>query len=267
MSRMLALIDAGWESVRSAATCGRRAAALAQATRLLAHPNLPASVAAEAHRLAGALQTEADRFSEARRHFRAAMALEPNCARTRYLLGLAHEQDLHGCDRRAALCFRRASELEPSNAVYRAAFGRAAVRCGRVKTGVRELLVAADAAAADVSVIRVVTEGLIEAGRLQVARRLLTKSRFRNPNSRELAALWERVRFETARRSQRELRGTTRHWQDAEFATDGGRVVLPFVRVVTDAVEKAPEEVIVRRDVVSLPQPHFPRLRVRNADR
>jgi hypothetical protein len=75
---MLNLIGAGWESVRFTAKHGRRTDALTQTTRLLAHPDLPALVAAEAHQLAGELLTEAEQYSAARRHLRAAAALEPN---------------------------------------------------------------------------------------------------------------------------------------------------------------------------------------------
>src|SRR5262245_42571199 len=267
MSRTLTLIDSGWESVRSSAKHGRRTDALARATRLLARPDLPASVAAEAHRLAGELLSDAERYSEARRHLRAAAALEPSCARTFHLWGLAQELDPHGCDRRAALCFRQASELEPANAQYRAAFGRAAMRCGATKTGKQALLAAADAAPGDVAVMRVVIDGLLEAGKLKTARRVLTKARFLNPSNRELAALWNRMQFKAAGRGKTELRSAARHRQDAEFAMDGGRAALPFVRVVDEGTGDAAEVSSVRRDVVSLPKPHFPRLKVRKADR
>lgn len=264
MSRTLTFFDAAWEAVRSSASRGDRASTLSHVIRLLARPDLPATVAAEAHRLAGELQTEAERYPEARRHFRATAALEPNCARTFYLWGLSEERDPSGSDRQAAKCFRRASALEPENAAYRASFGRAAVRAERPKTGVRELLAATTAAPGDVPVVRIATEGLLEAGRLSAARRVLAGARFLNPTgraNRELIALWERLQFEQARRVQR---ATTRHRHDAELATDGGRVVLPYVRLV--GVESASEG-MVRRDVVSLPQPHFPRLLRRNADR
>lgn len=270
MSRMLGLIDAGWRSIRSSAEHGRRFDALTSATRLLARPDLPASVAAEAHRLAGELHSEAERYSEARRHLRAAAALGPSCAKTFYLWGLAIERDPNGCDRRAALRFKRATELDATNHLYRAAFGRAAVYCGRAKLGVRELLATATAAPGDVSVLRVVVDGLIEAGKLNAARGVLTKARFLRPGDRELVSLGERVRFEAARSEQRkfrEQRQTTRYRQDADFATDGGRVVLPFVRVMADGESKAGQGGEVRRDVLSLPRPHFPRLKTGKAER
>ena len=275
MSRMLALIGAGWASVRSSATHSRhRADALARVTRLLARPDLPAPVAAEAHQLAGELLIAAERYTEARRHLRSATTLAPTCARAYYLRGLASERDPHGCDRRAALSFRQAANLEPGNALYRAAFGRAAVRCDRVRLGVRALLAAADAAPGELPVVRIVVEGLTEAGRTTAARKILTKARFLcvgQPAAHELAALGERVRFEAARCEQR---GTTRHRQDAEHATDGGRVVLPFLRVTNDTLETEKQtgtetrtQPVVRRDVVSFPRPHFPRPRAGHADR
>jgi hypothetical protein len=271
MSRTLTLIGAGWASVRSSAAHGRRTDTLNRLRSLLARPDLPTSVACEAHRLAGELLVEAERYPKARRHLRLAAGIAPTQAQTFYLWGLAHERDPHGCDRLAAKQFRKASELEPGNSTYRAAFGRAAVRCDRLKRGVRELLTAAVAAPGDVAVIRVVTEGLIEAGRLDAARRVLNKARFLCfgiAKDRELVDLWERVRFETARCVQRE---TTRHRQDAEFATDGGRVVLPFVRLAketrTGTKSESDSSESTRRDVVSMPRPHFPRLRVRRADR
>jgi hypothetical protein len=271
MSKMLALIGAGWASVRSSVVHDRRPDSLSRLTRLLARPDVPAPVAADAHRLAGELLSDAQQHPEARRHLRAAAALEPAHARTFYLWGLAHERDPHGDDRRAAFRFRKASTLEPENALYRAAFGRAAVRCDRVKSGARELLAAAAAAPADLAVLRVVTDGLLEAGRLNAARRVLTAARFRcrdGVRERELLALVERVRFEAARRGQREHGGATRHRQGAEFAMVGGRVVLPFIRVETETgTTGRGNGREVRRDVVSFPRPHFPRLRVRKADR
>ncbi|MBA4065194.1 MAG: hypothetical protein C0501_16065 [Isosphaera sp.] len=262
MSRTLTLIDAGWEAVRTAA---HRPDTLARTTRLLARPDLPAGVAAEAHALAGEVFLGADRFPEARRHLRAAAALRPDRARLFYLWGLALERDPHGCDRRAAVRFRKAAGLEPANHLYRAAFGRAAVRCGRAKAGVRALRAAAVAAPGDVAVVRVVAEGLLEAGRLAAARRVVTAARFLCPGSRDVAALWGRVRFETARQARRGRRGATRHRQDAEVATDGGRVVLPFAR--PDGGSKSAAGGAVRRDVVSFPRPHLARLRARKADR
>jgi tetratricopeptide (TPR) repeat protein len=270
MSRTLTLVHAGWESVRQIAARGRHADALHQLTLLLARPDLPSALVAEGHRLAGELALALDRYSTARRHLKAAAALEPEHAATRYLCGRAWEEDPDGCDRRAAICFRKAATLEPTSALYRAAFGRAAARCGKVKFGAREMLGAAADAPGDGEVIRLAVRGLLEVGKPGEARRVLARAKFLRPDDRELAMLWERVKFETARLTQRKMaktREATRHAQDAPFATDGDRVVLPFVRIADTRPARAADGGTMRRDTISFPRPHFPRLLARKADR
>jgi hypothetical protein len=264
---MLTLIQAGWSSIRVSAEQGRRTDALTRLARLLSRDDVPTPIAADAHRLAGELLTDAEQYARARRHLRAAAALEPRHARTHYLWALAHERDPHGCDRRAAMRFHAAARLEPASALYRACFGRAAVRCGGLTRGVRDLLAAADQAPGDLAAIRVVIDGLVEAGRPETARRVLNRIGFLYRDAvraRELRSLSERVRFVAAKREQRGERGTTRHGQDAGFARDGGRVVLPFIRIAPTEATRVGER--VRRDVISLPRPHFPRLHSRRAD-
>jgi tetratricopeptide (TPR) repeat protein len=262
---MLSLVHAGWDSTRALARAGRRSAAVAQLNRLLAVPGLPASVAADARRLAGELLTDAGKYAEARRHLRAAAKLEPGHARTQYLLGLAWERDPDGCDRRAAVRYKKALAGEPANALYRAAFGRAAARCGMARRGVRELIAAAHAAPADPAVVRVVVGGLTEAGRLGAARRVLVAARFARPGCGELLGLWNRLRFEAARVGQKDHRRT----EDAGAAREGGVVLLPFLRVAGAGRKPAPagRGPKVRRDVISLPRPHLARRRARRADR
>lgn len=267
MSRTLALISAGWDSAQAAASRGSRGEALQGLRNLLARPGLPAEIAGDAHRLAGEIELEGERFVRARRHFRAAAQLSPCHARTLYLWGLAQEQDPHGSDLIAARKFRQAAKLEPENAVYRAAYGRAAIRCERIDHGVRELLEAADKAAGNIPIVRVVVEGLIEARRFGTARRVLMQARFlalRAADDREIESLDDRVRFETARCKQREA---SRRRLDADFAMEGGRAVLPFIRTVavaTDGTEKVGTN--VRRDVLTITRPHLPRFKVRRAD-
>lgn len=262
MSRTLTLLDSGWVCARALARAGRRTDALALLGRLLSRPDLPAAVAADARRLAGELELEGERYGAARRHLRAAAAAEPGHAGTHYKLGLAHERGPHGDDRRAAARFKKASDLEPANPLYRAAFGRAAVRCDAVRTGVRALLAAAGAAAGNVPVLRVVVGGLLEAGKPAAARRVVEQARFLCPENRELTAIRERVRFEVARRRQQ----NERRKQDAPFATDGEFVLLPFVRVVGGSGRPTPAGTI-RFDRGSQPRPHLARVRAPRADR
>lgn len=261
-STTLTLVEAAWEAARSAAARGRKADALAQAERLLARPDLSPAVTQSARRLAGELALELGRYATARRELRAASKSDAACARTRFLLGRAWEEDPDGCDRRAAICFRSAVTRDADSALYRAAFGRAAMRCGIVKRGSRELVRAADMALADAEVVRIAVEGLLEAGCPARARAVLVKARFARPHAAELGALSERVKFESARRAQKKARSgsareTTRYAQDARFATDGDRVTLPFLRVFDGTP---------RRDTGSVPRPHLARLPRKKAD-
>jgi tetratricopeptide (TPR) repeat protein len=219
--------------------------------------------------MAGELLVQAEQYREARLHLRMAAQIEPTHAQTYYFWGLAFERDPHGCDYQAAKKFGKAIKLAPEDPKYRAALGRAAVRSDRKKRGIRELHAAAGLAPGDVAVIRVVTEGLIEAGQLKMAGRVLNRARFlsfESSKDRELVALMERVWFESARCEQREAK---RHRQDADFARDGGRMVIPFIRKVkrTGGGTGPKTNGSTRRDVVSLPKPHFPRLRIGRADR
>jgi hypothetical protein len=280
MSRTLTLLGAGWESVRTTAQRGQRAGALKRLTQMLARPDVPVASAAEWHQFAGELALDIARYTTARSHLKAAARLSEQ-ANTRFLLGKAWEEDPNGCDRRAAVCFKTATALEPTNPLYRACFGRAAARCGKVKLGAREMLAAAQVAPGDVSVLRVTVSGLLEIGKAADARHVLATARFLRPGDLDLAALWERVKFETARLGQVERRGktaklektreNTRYAQDAHFATEGDRVILPFVRLADDTdpskAAKGPTGGTVRRDGASFPRPHLARFGARKADR
>ena len=264
MSRTLTLIDAGWESVRATADRGQRADALGRLTRLLARPDVPAAQVAEGHRFAGELALGLGRYATARRHLRATAAMEPTLAGTHYLAGRAWEEDPDGCDRKAAIRYRAAAKLDPANPLYRAAFGRAAARCGKVKFGCHAMLSAAEQAPGDAAVIRVAVNGLLEVGQAASARQVLLTARFLCPANAELAALWERVRFETARQAQRKTKthANTRYAQDAQFATDGDRVTLPFVALAHDThPSSGGEGGTVRKDTASFPRPYLARPR------
>ncbi|AWM37827.1 hypothetical protein GobsT_41430 [Gemmata obscuriglobus] len=268
MSRTLTLIQTGWESIRATATSGRKTDALAQLDRLLARPDVPADILRDGSKLAAELALDGGRFVAARRHLKTVLALDASDARACYLTGRAWEEDPDGCDRRAMLAYRKATLLDGTNATFRAAFGRAAVRCGKVKCGAREMRAAADQTPGNIEVIRVVVRGLLEANRPSAARKVLERASFLNPGGAELTSLFGRVRFETARQAQRQAEKAseyTRHAQDAQFARDGDRVLLPFVRIAGGIGPKR-DDVAVRTDVVSFPRPHFARLRSGKAD-
>ncbi len=262
MSRMLTFLHDGWACARTLARAGRRADALANLTRLLAAPDLPAPVAADARRLAAEVCLDLLRFAAARRHLRAALALEPASADTHALVGRSFEDDPLGEDGRAARWYAKAMRLAPGVAKHAAAFGRAAVRCGRVKRGLKALRTAAAIAPGNAAVVRVLVDGFLETGRVDDARGVVRKARFLRAAGRELDRLEARIRFEAARRGQTKQRKT----QDATPATDGDFASLPFVRLVgADARPAIPG--VIRHDFGSHPRPHVHRLRANRADR
>jgi hypothetical protein len=270
MSRTLTLLDAGWASVSQSAARGHAAGALKQLSLLLARPDVPAARAAEWHRFAGELAFRLGRYATARRHLSAAVRLQGDHAEGWFLFGRAWEDDPSGCDRRAAVCFKRASVFDAANPLYRAHFGRAAARCGKVKRGRRAMLAAADLT--NGPAVRVAVRGLLEVGCVADARRVVAAARFARPASGDLAALWELVKFESARAGQRRARReNARDAQDAPFATEGDRATLPFLRVVDDTDPSPAGRGFgggtVRHDVASFPRPHLARLALRNADR
>lgn len=259
MSPRLALVGCGMEVARLHARKGRKNDARKQALQLLRRSDLTVAEAADAHRVIGEIELDAEHFAKARKHLRAALSLEPEHARTWFLAGLANERDPHGDDHRAACCFRKASRFATENAAYRAAFGRAAIRCDRLKRGVRELMLCSEAALKDASLLEVVIEGLLEAGKTAEANRIVTQARFLCPGAGGIRRLQDRVRYETARRGQRRASST----QDAGPETDVGARLLPFLRVVRSANGCKTPPANVRQDAASFPRPHLPRLRSR----
>jgi Flp pilus assembly protein TadD len=244
---MLTLNDAAWASARELAGSGRRADALAILTPLLARPGLPAGLATKAHRLAAALHLRGDRYSSARRHLYAAAKAEPGNADTQYQLGIAFEDDPYGCDERAARRFRKATRLDPRNAVYWAALGRAAVRVNRVIYGVRAIRKAVALAPTDPAVLAVVVEALRDASRPRLAWKFICRARFLAPSEVSLRRLSDRVKFDQACGRQQRVHLT------------GTPSVLPFVRVVSPCGASR----VVRRDGGSTAAPHIGRLKVR----
>jgi Flp pilus assembly protein TadD len=246
---MLTFHDAVWASARDCAAAGRRADALAFLAPLLSAPDAPPRLVRLAHRLAGRLHAATQNYRMTRKHLLAAAKLDPNCAEVQYELGLAFERDPYGCDRRAARRFRRAVALAPKEPRYAAALGRALVRTNRVRAGVTWLTIAATGAPADPAILAVVTDGLCDAGRPRLARKLVAKARFLAPADRAILKLWDEVNYaEAAARSR-----------TPTSAVGRGPALLPFLQVVRD--DRPSGGGVIRRDAMSRPAPHLGRLR------
>ena len=178
MSMMLTFSDAAWAQARTLAVEGRKAESLAALAPLLGPAEVPRRLRLLAHRLAARLHHATGRYRAARRQLYAAARLEPYTAEIHYEIGQAFEMDPMGCDRRALRRYRQACELSPRDARFRAALGRALVRNNRVPHGLAELRAAAKLAPLDALVLRVVMEGLSEAGESQEAFDTVAKAQF-----------------------------------------------------------------------------------------
>lgn len=245
MSRMLSLPFHAW--TRASATL-RADDARRRLELVVAMAALPAEELARAHRMLGDHFYRKGRFAQARNQLRSAIRLNPNCLESVLELARAWEEDPYGSDRNAAVYYRRATKLDANSAIAWASLGRAGVRIQRDDLAKRAIRKAIQLAPADAGVLGIVVDGLRESGRLKAALRIATRARFRNPKSKAIQELVDRVRFEMARVSRR---GT------GSSANIGGSNVLPFVRVVgSDGRRRT-----VRLDDASQPAPMSIRLR------
>ena len=241
MSMTLPFADAVWAAARAQAVAGDKHAALTTLTPLLSAA-APDRLRLLAHRLAGRLHFAAGRHHAARKHLYAAARVSPLTAEIHFEIGQAFEADPYGCDRRAARRFRRAVKLAPRVARFAAALGRSLVRRNKLAAGVRHLRAAAALAPTDVDVLRVVADGLADAGRPAEAFALVNAARFSAAGGRELAKLAADARFRLAAGPKRTRR--------------------PALKLVTAGG-------VERRDAgrLAVPGPHFTRLRAYYSDR
>jgi Flp pilus assembly protein TadD len=249
---MLTFHDAVWASARECAANGRRAEALTRLAPLLSSPDTPPALLLLAHRLAARVRAAGENYRAARKHLFAAADLAPQTAEIHYELGVAFERDPYGCDRRAARRFRKAVKLNPREAKYAAALGRALVRINRVRAGVKYLRTAAELAPSSAVVLKVVADGLCDANRANEAARLVTKARFLAPADAKLRKLADDVRYAVAQQAQRCGGGRK---------VGAGPTMLPFLWVETGERGSPNAGGIVRRDTVSRVAPHMGRLR------
>jgi hypothetical protein len=249
MTTTLSLGSAGYVAAKAAAAAGRKAESHRLCSTLLATPGLSPTMTARVRRLAAALDAGAGRHTAARRHLRAAARVDPEHAGTRFRLAQAYEHDPFGSDLLAAKHYRAAAQRERGNALYRAAFGRTAVKAGFRKAGCRALVRAAKLAPTDLAVLALAVDGLLHAGRIRTARRLVTPARFLAGPNGKIAAMMHRVRYAELWNGQQTPRSNS---------------ILPFIRVQSTGPSQ-PVPVIVRKDAASRPKSHLVRRPVRKS--
>ena len=259
MSRMLAFHEAVWATACDRATRGRRRDAMKTLDPLLSgSPDVPPRLVLLAHRLAARIQVAAGRYGPTRRHLRAAEQLDPRSSEIQYELGIAHEDDPYGCDRRAARRFKKALALGPGQAKYLAALGRALVRINRVRSGVANLTAAAARTPANPAVLTVVMDGLIDAGKVRTAWRIISRARFLAPADAKIRRLWDQARYALA--GAKQTRGR-------RVRVGTGPALLPFVRLSLVGRTSHAGGGVLRRDAGSRTGPHFGRARLNRTER
>ncbi len=226
MSRMLTFFETGFASATALAETGRYTAARRALCGLQAACDLEPTSALRLHSTAAEWALRSERYSEARRHLRRALKLDPTDAAGHFALGRAHEADPFGCDRMAVRRYRKATKLNANEPKYRAALGRALVRVDNVLAGVKILCRAAEAAPSDPEVLEIVSEGLREAGRADEAFRVMSHARFLAPDDRAIKKLWDRSRFGLTAATQQARQNSDERSRPTENAA-----VLPFLRV------------------------------------
>ena len=249
MSRMLSLLDAGLATAAHQFRTGRTASAAATLDQLRGGAGGPAA-AVRVLRAAAVVAASAEKYRRARKLLNEAIALDPTDAGLWFEMGRAYEDDPHGDDRKAARRYKKAAQLNANEPKYKAALGRAMVRINEVGSGVRVLCRAADAAPTDAEVLGVVAEGLREAGRAELAFKLLSKARFLAPTDRGIEHLWARAKFDMLAERQHGTHGKTHP------------ASIPMLRVFNDA----PVLQKTRTDRHHTPAPHIARLRAFRSD-
>ena len=245
MSRMLTSTTEELERVTRLADRGRIAEARFILLELTLREGLSNDEAFRIRMASAMVAFAAERYAEAKRHLRSARRLRPDEAELEYQYGRCHEHDPHGCDRRAARKYRKATKLNASEPKYRAALGRALVRIHNVRSGVKVLRRAAEAAPADPEVLAIVQEGLQEAEQAELALRILNKAMFLAPGNRQVKHIWERAKFDATLEFQKMERERKNPPLEARPAT------VPFIRIHTEPTNDAQAEakiLHVRRD-------------------
>jgi Tfp pilus assembly protein PilF len=234
--------------------CGRDQEALNVLEKLGRLADVPADVTAEAQLHLADICVRRRKFLHARRHLNVVLACDPDCAQAHYMLASSLTQEENGNLKRAARHFRKAVELDPSEAMYAADYGLCLLELGRRTAGLKQLRKAVELAPDEIEYCQDLAMKLMECGQPIEARRVALAALFRQPHNTQARKLWNDIRFHEARMDQkRELR---------VWRVDGPETpaILPFRGVRTKSVEKpiGPRHTFTMplpKDVISLPLP------------
>lgn len=217
---------------------------------LLAGDHTPAHVRASARCLLGEIEFDAGHYRNARRHYLAAMNLRPFDPEACLAYARAVEVDIDADPRKGYAACRRAvrvDEFEPRSWI---ALGRAAIRVGKLAVSLKAFRRAARLQPERIETLAELVNGFLTLGRVNAAQGVLTVARFRSPHDTQLLSLWERFRFDCARRGQQSVRRAVEELEPVVLAFPGRNTQSKVVG----------EAVVIRADRASRPQPHVLRM-------
>src|SRR5580765_3980439 len=221
MGRTLNLLDHLLSESRRLLDIDQPRAALALLLRLAKLTDIPLDPAAEGQQLLGESYLKLGQYRPARRHLRRAITLRPKNAAAHHLLARAIIADPAVDAARAAKSFRRALELDPTNACLLCDAGVYFGEMGRWRQALALLEQAVELAPEDIRVLQALVNAMCEAERFEEAQRAVRVARFRF--RADVDSLGDDVEFRRASHEQQ---------QDST-----PKDVLPFLRVVGDETE------------------------------
>src|SRR5207249_2379657 len=128
---------------------GRKQDALRVLGRLSRMRDLPNDTIRESRTRLGELHLESQRFTEARKHLRAALAAAPDDATTHYLMARTLDQDENADRSKALVHYRQAVQADPDQPFCLVDLGMLALELGKTEEGLQALRQAAELAPHD----------------------------------------------------------------------------------------------------------------------
>jgi Flp pilus assembly protein TadD len=249
---MLNLLGSVVTQARHLQEIGRTHDALSLLRRYAIQPELPASVAGEAHHLMGELCLNLQQHRQARKHLTAALRLRPDDAAAHHMMANAIDRDPQVDAQAASRFYHRALDLAPNDVALLADAGLFHVDMGRSEKGLNLLRRAIEIDPDDLDVLQSLLVALGELDRFDEARRELNRARFRHGRDPRYLKLVSDLEFHESRRRQRNRKSADELQKPA-----GG--VLPFLRIVSDDEPKKPAKRFSRLDQTSASRPHLAR--------
>jgi len=195
-----------------------------------------------------------NQFRRARRHLHAALAHDPNCARSHHLMAVMVEED---DVQRALWYYARAVELEPNSAELHCDYGLCLMSLGEVQQGLQHLQQAVRLDPNEPGFLRHQMRALIAADQLDAARSAVLAGLFGHPHDRGFKALWREFLFFRAERLQHREAVARRFGSTGPVVLGFKQKGKPKVRSRRRTVEE--DATILRMDGPHhQPQPHCP---------